>query len=266
MAEEPSDDGWVGLDEVLDDGAILDSWYAGVLAGPARGHADVAGSFLAAWLSSVIGGPVAAAVLGQHGAWSSDPAALSVHRHPEGWFDGFAVARSIVLVLPDDPDAAHPGTEVVATVASLRARVADDLVPLLERIFAGIRARAPFGLRGMWGSLADHVGAIAVALARRSGGGHEQQWAAAAALLDAMAERASRVVARPALRLVDWSGGVAPLSVRGTCCLWYKTNPRGPDRGGEDFCTTCPLRHPGDADRRWATFLAEEAQREAARA
>src|SRR5262245_33380114 len=112
---EPAGSGWHRLDSVLADDALLDRWFADVLARHAPGHRDVAGSYLAAWLSGTIADAAVAALIGEGRTWPIDASTLAVHRHEEGWFDGVAVHDARLRVLPDDPDAGALDVDIVAT-------------------------------------------------------------------------------------------------------------------------------------------------------
>jgi hypothetical protein len=163
----------------------------------------VAGSYLAGWLGLVLVEPPAAAWALDGRVWSLAPGDLAVRPHPLGWFDGYAARGGL---RPVD----------VATLA-------DELVALLTPVFAAVRARLPYGLAGMWGSVADGL-------------------AEHPALVDAVAARVPRLRARPRFQTVRWSGGHHRAVVRGTCCLWYKVFPGDPDPAGEGYCTSCPHR------------------------
>src|SRR5688500_838964 len=91
LAGAQSGDGWLRLDELLAGGALLSAWFDSLVAGEARGHRDVAGSYLAGWLAEAIAGPVAAAFELHRRTWPLDPATLRVRRHAEGWVDAVAV-------------------------------------------------------------------------------------------------------------------------------------------------------------------------------
>jgi len=259
----PQGAGWHRLDEVVADDRLVASWLAGLRARTTKGCSDVAGSYLASWLGSLLAGPVATQLVGERRAWRLAPRSLAVRRHEGGWFDAVAVAPQPLLVLPGDPLATHPDVAVVVDEATLRDRVADDLVALLNPVFAHIRAHASFGLGGMWGTVADAVAdqvvqySAAVAASNGNdddrdddgdGDDAEASWPRVAALIDALAARAPRLRVRPSLVAVGWSGGVAHRTARGTCCLYYKLS-------GDDWCANCPKRAAADRECRWVTDL-----------
>ncbi len=222
VAGPPGDDGWVAVDELVR-GTRLDRCVDVLLAGEARGARDVAGSYLSSWLAEVLAGPAAAAFRRDGRVWSLDAPDLAVRPHDSGWFDGLAVVRGELR--PVDAGA-----------------FADAMVGLLEPVFAAVRARLPYGLSGMWGSLADCLAA-----------GDD---ASDDGLVDALAARVPRLRARPRHQLVAWSGGVHRTTVRGTCCLWYKVYEGGdPDPAGEGYCVACPLRTDESRAERMAAWL-----------
>ncbi len=157
-------------------------------------------------------------------------------------------------MLPDDPARAHPDSEVVAHLDALSELVASEIVATLTVVFGAVRARAPFGLRGMWGSLADGLGGGAALDAVNRGIDVSETWREAMQLLDAIAARTPLMRVRPRLRELEWSGGVSGVVVRGTCCLYDKTHD-APDPRGEGYCTSCPLRDPDDQLDRWRDWL-----------
>jgi ferric iron reductase protein FhuF len=250
VAGDPSGDAWVGVAAIVADPSIVERWLDDLLAGQARGHRDVAASYLAGWFSGSIGEPVAAAIDLHRCAWPVTADNLAVRRHRDGWFDGLAVLGPDLLVVPDDD------------VAQLRAQVADELVALLTPIYAVMRAWAPYGSFGMWGSLADGLASGAMQRAKEDGRDGLAAWQEANLLIDALAARVPKLRVRPVLQRVPWSGGVSHQSVRGTCCLYYKVSGQPRDPFGESYCTSCPLRDEGDRCRRWATWLDEQASHE----
>lgn len=238
----PDGDGWEVLGDVLADPARLDRWLATVQSELAEAHADVAAAYLASFVGFVVAGSVAGAVHRERRGWPIDLDATFVHRTAEGWFDGLALARPAVWVLPDDPAAADRDAEVLADVEALHEAVAREVVAALTPLFEAVRRRASYGVRGMWGLLADEVAGGAVWQANRRGADTREAWAEANLFLDAIARRAPLKV-RPRFIAVNWSRGVTYVTSRGTCCLFYKTQ-LDPDPCGEGYCGTCPLREP----------------------
>jgi hypothetical protein len=155
-----------------------------------------------------------------------------------------------VAVLPDDPDAGRPGTTVVADHQGLHRTLADGLVDAFAGVAAAVRERAPFGLAGIWGTLADHLADVALRHAREQGGDPDRAWAEATAVVDALAARPEpRLRARPTRHDVACTAGSGSFITRGTCCLIYKCHD--PAAGEPDTararisaaaCTSCPLR------------------------
>lgn len=257
LAGEPHDPGWYPLDQVLANDDLLDGWYREIRDGEARGRRDVAGSYMASWLSGVVAETVAAALTTEERAWPLDPAGLAVHHHEEGWFDGIAVRSTRLWVLPGDPDAGHPESDVVDDLAALRSVLAAELVEVITPIFAAVRRRAPFGIRGMWGSLADGIVATALWRAHRTGGDVTAVADAAQALVEAVAGRVPALTARPRVESVAWRGGTGWFAAKGSCCLWYKTFDGTPDPRGEGYCTSCPFRDDDSRRARWASHFDE---------
>ncbi len=170
-----------------------------------------------------------------------DPAGpLWVHRRCEGWFDGVAFESPQVLVTADDPESGHPDATVVDGTGLLAAH-GDALAARLTPVLDAIRALAPFGRRGLWGTAADEVAGAALWAARAGASDLDAAWRTAVAVTDALAARAPWIRTRPRPFSVDVDQGRSLFPVKGTCCLYYKTQPQPPDpRDG--YCTTCPLR------------------------
>lgn len=185
---------------------------------------------------------------------------LTVHpHHPEGWFDRIAIGGDHCFVLPDDPAADHPDSTVVDDVSALHARFVEDLVAYVRPWFAAVRARAPFGLRGMWGQLADDISGTALATARTAGLDAEAAWTEGGTVIDRLAAAVPELKVRPRPFPVHWSGGEAMFQVRGTCCLWYKT-VSGRNAGADGYCSSCPLRDDDSRHASLASWIEEEAR------
>ncbi len=232
--------GWYDLDRVVDDGH-LDVWLD-ELARTHDGQRDVAGAYLGSWLAgALVAAPVSALVLERRmphlgaGVW--------LHRHEEGWFDGVAFASAQLLVLADDPEADHGDAVVVADQSTLVERYAHALVERLTPLLEAVRRRAPYGLRGLWGAVADDVTGTVLATARRAGTDGWLAWDQAQTVLDDVAARQEHLRKRPTPFPVSWSGGETLYQVKGTCCLYYKTHDGPLDPDGESYCTTCPFRY-----------------------
>lgn len=231
--------GWLPWEEILSRDALLDDWYATILYNSATGRRDVAGSFLAFALTGTVVDVATSALLGERRAFSLAPADLALHRDGAGWCDGLAVRSPLVKVLPGDPAAAHPDASAALDRAALWSETARALAALLEPAFAAVRARAPFGVSGMWGCVSDQVGSVATR--RQRAGGDAGLWEDAVGFLDALAAQAPQLRARPRLVTVAWEGGPSPFSIQGTCCLLYKTSPTANRATGAGYCSTCPL-------------------------
>lgn len=168
-------------------------------------------------------------------------------------------------------DVADPGVVGEEALAALRAVAVEGMLAVFEPLAEAVRARAPFGVRGMWGTLADHLSDVALRRARDRGSDPEGAWATAAALIDDLAARQPLLRARPTRHDVACPAGEAVFSTKGTCCLIYKTNmPLGRSSGAgagagaqpwidADACTSCPLRSEGDRTRRLVRYLTDRA-------
>ncbi len=217
--------GWQPLPQALE---VLGDWHTDLV----RRHGDrrAAAVYVAAWIAGtpalVVGLP---AMLGGV-VPDVDAAAIHLHRHPQGFVDRYAIAVAGAGQGPEQ--------DVLSTAAD---RIARLTAPLVERLCDEL----PVGPVALWGGVADVIGAYGLWFARQGGGDPRRAWRRSQSLLDRLAQFAP-VRPRPRLFPVTWSGGTAYYPVRGTCCLYYRTDAAaGAD--GPTYCTTCPLR--GDQSR-----------------
>jgi hypothetical protein len=254
---------WVRLDALLVDPAALDTWVGTELRATARGHADLAGALIVYRLAGALAELVVGTLGDQRRGVVLSPAAVALRFGDAARLDELSVSARTVAMLPDDPDAAAPGAVVAPSAAELRRVVADGLVAVFRPVTEAVRARAPFGLRGMWGTLADHIAEVAVRRARERRRDVDAAWAEASRLIDDLAAQEPLLVARPRRQLVTTPGGDELLVAKGTCCLIYKA--ADPTTGGPPTahrlidtaaCTSCPLRPEPDRAARFAAYLA----------
>ncbi len=187
---------------------------------------------------------------------SIDTLAFRRH-HCEPWLDRVWLGSARTWLLSTDPAAGHPDAVVVSSVHELRNLLADQLAALLAPVFGAIRQRAPFGVIGMWGQLVDGLYSLALWLAHQSGADQRAAWDEAGAVVDALAERVHQVRVRPRLFPVRTGAEERLFPVRGTCCLWYKSQTD--DEPATAFCTTCPLREDADRTERLVRHLGSQA-------
>ncbi|MET7402755.1 hypothetical protein ABZS66_55670 [Dactylosporangium sp. NPDC005572] len=242
------DPAWVPLERFVDGGhadAVLR------LLEDRHGRRNVAGSMLGAVVAeAVVGGTVAAIVLDER---CPDPAAgnLALRIHGEGYLERRAFRGPALAVRPDDPAAAHPDSTVVDDLdAWWAARAVATLAPLLE----AVRARAPFGLRLLWGAVADEVAGAAIRVAQLAGRDAGPAWDRAQRLVDELAAHAPVPLTRGAPFPVAWPGGRHLFQVRGTCCLNYRSALESGERD-ESCCSTCPLRDDDSRHRLLRDYL-----------
>jgi hypothetical protein len=254
---EPAGTSWIRLDQVVSEGWV--DRYAEMLVAR-EGRPDVAGSYLGARLVGPLGLRTAGALCLDRRA--PDPAldGVHVHRNAECGFDGVAFARPAMAVLPTDAavgQGGSPGAVVVDDFDALVDWWAERLVAAAAPLIESIRARLPFGRRCLWGGLADRVAFPPLALARRTGGDGAAAWEEATTLIDALARHAPIRFARPKPFLVDWAGGEAWFSIKGTCCLRYRTapGPSGADPCGANHCNSCPILDDAQHLARWQAHL-----------
>ena len=236
VAGRPDGEGWVCLADA-DDAAIFDGWFDRIRATIPNGRADVAGSYLASFLAGAIATPLVRALVEQDRAWRTTADTTWVHAHDDGWIDGVAIGAT-VLVLPADPAAGRDDVDVVAGVEELRTLAIEHLVSVVDPLFAEVRARAPYGLRGMWGALADSMASDLTWVAHVEGRDVVAAWQSVQPALECLAAAAPRPLTRPTFERIEVDGDVAHLSIRGTCCLYYQSQREG---APIDYCSSCPM-------------------------
>jgi hypothetical protein len=235
---------------------MLDVLISKVLAAEAGGYRDVTGSFLASWLMSPMVQAAAEGLWRTRRVLPLEPETLWVHVHEDGWVDGVAFTAGTVVVTPADELAGTAGVEV-SEDHQLVGVLADRIVALASPAFAALRERVPFGQIGMWGTLVDGLAGGALWRAQEHGEDADVTWANVTDLGDAIAERVARLRSRPRRQLIQWAGGSWNASVRGTCCLYYKTCTE-PDPNGEGYCTSCPFRTDESRALRLRTYLEDK--------
>jgi hypothetical protein len=241
--------GWLRLPD-LD----LDEHLAGLVA--LHGRRNVAGSMFGAQLAEVVIGPsVSALVLESR---CPDPAAdnLALRLAEEGHVARVAVLSPAMAVLPGDPAAAEPHSVVLPSPEAVHAWWAERVAATLGPLLAGVRARAPFSLRHLWGSVGDDVTGTAIRIAQLAGRDAGPAWQLAERLLDALAPHLPVRPARGIPFPVRYTGGQRLFQVRGTCCLYYRSaEETGPP--AERYCSTCPLRDDDSRLRHLREYLEE---------
>lgn len=263
-----SGDGWVRLADRLADPAAMDAWYAAELAGTAQGHRDLAGSLIAYRFAGAVAELAMVPLLAQRRALVLAPEGLRLAFADGARIEAVSLDRPVVAVLADDPDAGRPGT-LVTDSQGLRATTADGLHAVFAGLVPAVRQRAPFGRRGLWGTLADHLADVSLRWARDTRGADpDRAWDEAEAVTDLLAARpATDLRTRPRPQRVTCPAGTGLFATRGTCCLIYKVHRPGPGepdtartRIDAAACTSCPLRSAEDREARLVRHLTEHAR------
>lgn len=224
--------GWCGWGDAA---LRTTSWHARLISEGVERRA--AAMRIAEWTSSVpalvVGLPAVLADVAVDG----DEEAIAVHRHPDGWFDGHAIQPVNVGARPDLLGWA--GRRIAALTAPTVDRLSDEL---------------PIGRGVLWGAVADALAGRAVWLAGRLGTDQQRAWSRTQVVFDAVASTVGDLRHRPTPYPVTFSGGSSLHQVRGTCCLYYRTQPAA-DPDGEGYCVTCPLRTDASRTRRLRAHL-----------
>lgn len=249
---------WHALGDLLE-ATSVEALIEALVDGETAGHYDVAGSYLASWLAGPIVWLVAAAWLDGGRVLHLELAQVLVRFHPDGWVDGVAIADAELAVGAGDPAATSTGVQVVDDPEERRRLVADQIRSLAAPIFDAVRALVPYGRSGMWGSLADGLAGSALHTEQRrlDGGDPVGAWTGVEGFLDELVRQVPELRARPRRQLIPWAGGIRHQSVRGTCCLYYKTCT-DPDPCGDGYCSSCPHRPDESRAQRITRWLEDQ--------
>jgi hypothetical protein len=251
---------WVRLGDLADPGSdALDEALSSAqrLCG---GAPDAAAAYVAGWLGELVAGKPFAGVLRHRRTLVLDPSSTWVRRRHEGWYDGLAVHGVPVRVLPDDEWQPAADVRVSADVESLRDELAVDVVAILGPIFAGIRRRAPFGQRGMWGMTADAIVAGSGHAAIRAQQDERAAIDEALVFVEALRRSTRSAMTSPTVVSIDCRQRNVSGIRKGTCCLWYKaTQHESADEGPAGrYCLACPLVAHDLQVPRWREWLEGE--------
>lgn len=234
--------GWVTIVAAGDERRLADRLDA--LEARYGGRRDVAAAYIAMRYAGVTVPPLLATFLAEARVPLAETAVTSVRRHDRLELDRLAIGHHRFAALPDDPAVDHPDAVAVADRDALVDVLVETLHDLLGPFFHTLRPLAPFGRRGLWGLAADATGGTALALARETDRDHRPYWSDATTVLDRLAGRHFPVRNRPRPLVVSDGRRDVPYSIRGTCCLRYKS-PDERDHHDPDFpagyCHSCPL-------------------------
>ena len=252
---------WVALDRRLADGAALDAWVESELRATAGGHRDLAGALIVYRLAGHLAELTVGCLVDQRRALALTPAAVALRFGDAARLDEMAVSTPTVAVLPDDPVAGDPGTEVVASVDALRAVAADGWSrhsdpsptpcgPGRRSACGGCGAPSPItSPRSPCAEPASRAGTW-----RRRGPSRRGCWTS-------WPPRVPLPWTRPRRQVVPTATGPQAVVTKGTCCLIYKASVPPGDRGAAArliapaACTSCPLRPEDDRARRFSAYL-----------
>ena len=248
----PSGGGWVEVSSLGDDTTIT-AIYSRML-DIAAGRADVAAVFAAA-MTSILVEPLVSSIVIDQRSWSLDRGQHAVRFDPEGFVAAHTISPDTPLsVLHGDAFDGRTDVIVVDDVRRLIDDVAPAMIAVLRPIFLGIRRLAPYGLAGLWGGVADQIGAVAIRTAHEFQLDADTSWRTAEALIDAIRRRVEEPVTAPSRELIDCGGRPINVSVKGTCCLLYKIAAAD---GEEAYCMRCPLLTAQARRERWIVWLSE---------
>lgn len=248
---EPAADGrWVTLPELLgDDAAELRTLHQGFMAFGAP--APAAATYLAGWFGGSLAGAIGYALAVARAGFLADERGVRWHLHPGGWPDALELGEPRTVVPRWHAWADQAGVDVVDPDACVRQAVAALVVhvqPLVDRC----HGLAKVGRTGLWNEVGDGLG---MALA------HQCQTEATPEHL-AVLDEAVRLPGlpwrvRPRLSWANASFGPVHVAQKGGCCLAYTAGRNA------EYCGTCSLRSPADADARQVAWHEERHRHQA---
>ncbi len=240
-APAPHLDGWHLLTEVA--GSPMVTACLDELPGTRTGMRNVAAAQLAASLACCLVRPLMAMLHIDHRVPALRPESTHVLQR-DGRFHALALDACDIYALPGDPATGHPALHTVTGHDDLDALVARQIHAVLAPVLHTIRAEGRYGLPRLWGAVLDMIGATSLLVARIGGLDQCQVWHRAkhlCALVQELADQPRACHPRPFA--VNWSGGEALYTVKGTCCLQYREYGlrAGEGQDGDSYCKTCPF-------------------------
>ena len=233
----PDGENWRHLTGLVE-ADLLAGWHAEVTG--RTGDRRVAAAYMSNWLISTLVGAWLIPVLAEGRLPLAAQRDIAVRRTEGGWFDGVAVDDDALAVLPDDPAAGHPASTVLQDRGAILDALADRILSL-EPVIHALRAACPIGLPALRGAIADAVANQSLLLAQVMNRDRHAVWRDADAIIERLDERDLSLSIRPRPFSVVHKGKEEIFGVRATCCLYYRTVDE-PDRDGEGYCDTWPLR------------------------
>lgn len=160
-------------------------------------------------------------------------------------FVEFAVVPTEVYALDGDREIDHPALHPVPDIAQLIEHSARSLYWTLAPVLGAVRAEGRYGLPHLWGGVLDMIGATSLLAARLGGLPQQEVWRRAEQLCSLVYSYSEqRKVRYPTPFAVNYSGGDALFTVKGTCCLQYREHglrAGEQDEQGTAYCKTCPF-------------------------
>ena len=227
----PDEPGWVRVDELAADGDLLTDIMDRIGRAYGEGGRPFTGtSLLRGYLWRMLT-PAAAAFLLERRLPDLRAESVALCFGGGGSVEDVAFAGKGFVVLPQDPDAAHPA----ATVLPSEKEVLFSLGEALAETHLAVLAPALRGLGVRRGSRAlRQVFADGCAEAFMFVGRHLGREAEGVGLAETLLAGPSPLSAPLNHRVLEYPGGSEATRVRNACCLYYKT--------GNGVCFTCPRK------------------------
>ncbi|MGH3622478.1 MAG: hypothetical protein ACRDQ5_11910 [Sciscionella sp.] len=253
-ARTPAEAGWVSLSAASARETV--AGWLDELPTSGTGMRNVAGARVGLSLACCIVRPLMATLHIEQRVPVLTPDSVFVRR-ARSQFVEFAVAPTEVYALARDPEIGHPALHTVPDVPQLLEQSAHSLYWTLAPVLNAVRAEGRYGLRHLWGGVLDMIGATSLLAARLGGLPQQLVWRRAEQLCELVYSRSEQPKVRyPTPFAVNYAGGDALFTVKGTCCLQYREpglRAGEQDEHGTAYCETCPFLREDTRLRRCAS-------------
>lgn len=269
--EAPADHTWVGVDQLLADGAArLHRQHAEVQAEHGAPPAAAA-KWLVGWFAGLLADAVGFTLATASAALLVQPGRARFRLDADDYPDRVDPGPATVAVAPGHPWAGQPGVAALSDDAALAAAAVAALTRAADPIVEACRGLARVGRNALWAEVADGFGLPVL---------HQVALPVDAAVAQRL-QLAVRTPRRPwrkvpDLRVAQTATGWAYLGRKGGCCLSYQCPDEEPDPAGlterertyrerfpralgePNYCSTCSLQELNACEQRQAFWLEQE--------
>ena len=164
-------------------------------------------------------------------------------------FDGTALASPRFAALPDDPDAAHPDTEIVPDASALYARLKERLFDSnLDLVIPSLRRAALASEKVSWNAVAASCAQVFYRLY----GSTEDTESIVRHAEAFFGDTSSPVYGQVRMDLIEHQGKKGYFARRAGCCLFWRV------RDEDVYCSDCILISEEEQTARFKQFLGKQ--------